>query len=76
MNSGVSRRIDKESGNTVPDLVQQGTFGADIPLLEKLQMNATVMQPVNSETQFSWRVRVRLNQQERNHLRRNRPHLK
>lgn len=47
MDSGFSTRIDRESGNTVP--VQQGTFGG-IPMPEKLPMNTTVMQLVDSET--------------------------
>lgn len=50
MDSSVSTGIDKESGNTFPDPVQQCTFGACIPLPEKLPMNTTFMQPVDSET--------------------------
>ena len=50
MDNGVSTGIDKESRNTVQDPVEQGTFGAGIPLPEKLPMNTPVMQPVDSET--------------------------
>ena len=50
MDNGVSTGIDKESRNIVQDPVEQGTFGAGIPLPEKLPMNTPVMQPVNSET--------------------------
>ena len=49
MDSGVSTGIDKESRNTVQDPVEQGPFGAGIPLPEKLPMNTPVMQPVDSE---------------------------
>ena len=49
MDNGVSTGIDKESRNTVQDPVEQGPFGAGIPLPEKLPMNTPVMQPVDSE---------------------------
>ena len=50
VSSGVSTGIDKESRNTVQDPVEQGTFGAGIPLPEKLPMNTPITQPVDSET--------------------------
>ena len=50
VDNGVSTGIDKESRNTVQDPVEQDTFGAGIPLPEKLPMNTPVMQPVDSET--------------------------
>ena len=34
MDSGVSTGIDKESGNTFPNPVQKGAFGAGIPVLD------------------------------------------